>query len=71
MVLYIVGGAKMNKKLYKVNEGKMISGVCMGLAEYFDFDVSLVRIITVLLVFSGVSPFLYLILAIILPVKEV
>ena len=61
----------MNKKLYKVNEGKMISGVCMGLAEYFDFDVSLVRIITVLLVFSGVSPFLYLILAIILPVKEV
>ena len=35
------------KRLYKIEEGKMICGVCGGLAEYFDVDVSLVRLIFV------------------------
>ena len=28
----------MNKKLYKVEEGKMLCGVCTGIAKYLDFD---------------------------------
>ena len=38
-----------NKKLYRVNEGKMISGVCMGISEYLDIDVTLIRLFWVIL----------------------
>ena len=60
------------KKLYKDSSNKMIAGVCAGLADYFNLDVSLVRIIFAVLAFVGVgSPFLiYLILWIVLPEKS-
>ena len=32
------------KRLYKIEEGKMICGVCGGLAEYFSIDPTLVRL---------------------------
>lgn len=28
----------MKKRLYRVEEGKMVCGVCAGIAEYFDID---------------------------------
>ena len=60
----------MEKKLYKVNEGKMIDGVCGGIAEYFDIDVSLVRIGWVVIgLLYGVGLIGYIIAAIILPRK--
>lgn len=34
----------MNKKLYRSNVNKMITGVCGGIAEYFNIDPSLVRL---------------------------
>ncbi|MDI6846091.1 MAG: PspC domain-containing protein [Candidatus Saccharicenans sp.] len=37
----------MAKKLYRSVQQKMIGGVCAGLADYFDLDVSLVRLIFV------------------------
>lgn len=37
----------MAKKLTRSLEGRMIGGVCAGLANYFDIDVSLVRLIFV------------------------
>jgi phage shock protein C len=37
----------MAKKLYRSAQQKMLGGVCAGLAEYFDLDVSLVRLIFV------------------------
>lgn len=37
----------MAKKL-KLGKNKMIAGVCSGIAEYFDVDVAIVRIIWVL-----------------------
>lgn len=61
----------MKKKLYKVRDGKMVSGVCLGLSEYFDVDVSIVRIITAVLglcYFAGVV--MYIVAAIVLPWKE-
>lgn len=43
-------------------------GVCGGLAEYFKVDPSIVRIIAIILLFSGSLGFwLYIILGIILP----
>ena len=55
------------KKLTK-SYNKMICGVCAGIAEYFDMDVSLVRLITLCLIaFAGLSVWVYIIAAIVLP----
>ena len=43
----------MNKRLYRSRKEVMIAGVCGGMAEYFDIDPVIVRILTVLLVFAG------------------
>ena len=62
------------KKLYKVTEGKMISGVCAGLAEYFSLDVNLVRIVVaaVALITAALPiAIAYLVCMLILPEKPV
>jgi phage shock protein C len=41
------------KRLYKSRKDKMIAGVCGGLAEYFDVDPVLVRILFVIFTFIG------------------
>lgn len=43
----------MTKPLYKLREGRIISGVCAGLAEYFNIDVNIVRICAVLIGCAG------------------
>ncbi len=58
-----------NKTLYRLNEGKMICGVCAGVAEYFDIDPNLVRIGTVILGCMGMGLVAYIVAAVILPVK--
>ena len=60
-----------NKRLYK-SDNKMICGVCSGVAEYFDIDPTLVRLIVVFLIFAGVGSGLiaYIIAAVIMPEKE-
>lgn len=59
------------KVLYKNSENKMICGVCAGLAEYFNMDVSIVRLITILLAFSvGSGVIAYIAAAVILPEKS-
>ena len=60
----------MEKKLYRIMEGKQLCGVCTGLAEYFNLDVSLIRVIWVLIVlFGGTGVLLYIILALVIPEK--
>jgi phage shock protein C len=62
-----------NKQLYRVEEGKVFSGVCAGFSEYLNMDVGLVRVIVVLaFIFSGFFPIViaYIVLAIILPSKQ-
>ena len=47
---------------------KKIAGVCGGLAEYFDLDPTLVRVLWLLLVFfAGTGVLAYLVLWIALP----
>jgi phage shock protein C len=41
------------KKLYRSRSSQMVGGVCMGLARYFDVDVTLVRLLWVLAVLLG------------------
>lgn len=61
----------MPRRLYKIEKGRKIFGVCGGLAEYFNIDVSLVRIAWVLLVLcGGTGVLLYLVCAIVLPNKS-
>jgi len=39
------------KRLYRSNRDIMLGGVCGGLAEYFNFDPTIVRLLFVLLAF--------------------
>lgn len=60
----------MEKRLYRINEGKVIAGVCGGVAEYFNIDPTVVRVIWAILgcfAFSGIIA--YIIAALIIPVK--
>ena len=58
----------MNKKLYRSRKEKMIGGVAGGLAEYFEIDPTLVRIIFIVSLFLGGSGILaYIILWILVP----
>jgi len=43
----------MNKKLYRSRKDYMIAGVCGGIAEYFEIDPTLVRLLAVLVVLLG------------------
>ncbi len=60
-----------NKKLYRNEEEAIFAGVCSGLADYFDLDVTLMRVIFVILVIGGGSGLLiYIILWIVTPIKK-
>lgn len=58
------------KKLYRSSTDKKIAGVCAGLAEYFNIDPTIVRIVFVILLLPGGLPgFIpYVILWIVVPV---
>lgn len=56
------------KKLCRASIDKKIFGVCGGIAHYFNIDSNLVRLIAAVLVIAGgVSFWLYLIAAFIMP----
>jgi len=60
----------MEKKLYRNPYNKVIGGVCSGLAEYFDTDVTVVRLLFAFAFFiMGVGLLPYIILWIVLPKK--
>ncbi|MDL2287001.1 PspC domain-containing protein [Eubacteriales bacterium OttesenSCG-928-G02] len=59
----------MAKTLYKINEGKMLCGVCKGISEYLNLDVNIIRLLFIVVGFTGVGIVLYLAAAILLPEK--
>jgi phage shock protein PspC (stress-responsive transcriptional regulator) len=64
-VAAVTGGPK---KLMRSSTDKKLGGVCAGLAEYFDMDVTLVRVLWLLVVLcGGTGILLYIILWIVLP----
>ena len=58
-----------NKKLYRSQNDRMIGGVCGGIAEYFDVDPTIIRLVFVILLLMGGNGLLiYIILLIIMPI---
>lgn len=61
---------KKIKRLYRKEENKMILGVCSGIADYFEVDETLVRVIWLLLSsFGGSGIIVYLLSSFIMPLK--
>lgn len=59
----------MHDKLYKSNTNLVIAGVCSGVAEYFGFNVTTLRILSVLGL--GINLALYIILWILMPSRPI
>lgn len=58
--------------LYRLRAGKMIAGLCIGIADMLKIDVSIIRVILVIVTLfsSGLPILLYLLLWIIIPYKD-
>jgi phage shock protein C len=56
------------KKLMRSSTDKKIAGVCAGLADYFDLDPTVIRLVWLLTIFfAGTGVLAYIILWIVLP----
>ncbi len=63
-----VGPVEARRRLLRPRAGRQIAGVCRGFAEYFDLDVTVIRIVWVLVAIFGGSGFLaYIIAWIVMP----
>jgi phage shock protein PspC (stress-responsive transcriptional regulator) len=56
-----------HKRLFRDENDKVLGGVCSGLANYFNIDVVIARIIFVVLLFSGIGFLTYIIMWIAVP----
>jgi phage shock protein PspC (stress-responsive transcriptional regulator) len=56
------------KKLMRPRIGRKVAGVCLGFSEYFDLDVSLMRLVVLLAsIFTGVGFIAYIVAWIVMP----
>ena len=59
---------RSSKRLVRSSTDKKLGGVCAGLADYFDLDVTLVRVVWLLaFLCAGVGLLAYVVLWIVLP----
>lgn len=59
----------MEKRLYRSRNQRMLAGVCGGIAEYFNVDPTLIRLLWVIFCFMGGTGILaYIIAAVIIPI---
>ncbi|WP_324825214.1 PspC domain-containing protein [Sinanaerobacter sp. ZZT-01] len=62
----------MEKRLYKSRDDRAIMGVCGGIAEYFEIDSVIVRLLAVVFIFmAGASIWAYIIAAIVIPERPI
>ncbi len=62
----------MNRRLYRSND-QVIAGVCAGIAEYFGWEIGVVRLVYLLLsIFSAGFPgvLVYIVLWIVMPLRR-
>lgn len=60
------------RRLYRSRTDRSLAGICGGIAEYFEGDASLIRLLTLLLIiFGGLSIWTYIILWIVIPEEPV
>jgi phage shock protein C len=63
-----VGSVLARKRLIRPRYGRKLAGVCLGFAEYFDLDVSLVRVVWLFAaILTGVGLITYPIAWIVMP----
>jgi len=63
-----VGSVVARQRLIRPREGRKIAGVCLGIAEYFDLDPTLIRLIWLVLIFgAGTGVIAYIIGWIVMP----
>ena len=61
----------MAKKLYRSRTDRKIWGICSGIAEYFDIDPTIVRVIFLASIFCGtLGIWVYLIMRLLVPEKS-
>ena len=61
----------MEKRLYRIKSSKMLGGVAAGFAEYFNLDVTLVRVLFVVAFFAPIPAIIpYVVLWAVMPTKE-
>jgi len=60
-------GPTGSRKLFRDENDKVLGGVCSGLANYFNIDVVVTRIIFVILLFSGIGFLTYIIMWVAVP----
>jgi len=62
----------MAKKLTKSRTDRKVAGVCGGIAEFFDVDVTVIRILWVLaILFGGTGILAYIVCALLMPEGEI
>ena len=60
-----------DKQLQRLRKGRVVAGVCAGLAGYFSVDVTLIRLVfAVLTVFGGAGILFYLVAWLIIPEED-
>jgi len=60
-----------SKRLYRAREGRVVAGVCTGIAGYFGIDPTLVRLVFALFtIFGGAGVLLYLVAWIVIPEED-
>lgn len=55
------------KRLYRSDTDKMLCGVCGGIAEYFNVDSTIIRLLWAVFACSGAGIVAYFIAAVIIP----
>jgi phage shock protein C len=62
----------MEKRLYRSRNNRMLAGVCAGLANYFNLDPTIIRVLAIvcLLAFNIMAFIAYIVLIVIVPVEN-
>jgi len=60
----------MSRQLYRSKGNKVLAGVCSGIAEYFDIDPTIVRVIWFLSIFAGIGIIAYIVCWVIIPERN-
>lgn len=64
----VAGAAPSRPPLVRPRQGRMIAGVCAGLAQHFGWSVTMVRLVWLLmLLFAGTGLLIYVVLWIVVP----
>jgi phage shock protein C len=64
----VAGAALVTHQLVRPRKGRVIAGVCAGLAQHFGWSIIMLRLVWLLLfLFAGAGGLLYIILWIVIP----